>query len=523
MNIKLKLLFFSAIFLINIFFIIYYQTFIYRAFFNSDAAIANILAQEIIERASYYPNDWWYVNGDIWTLFKHTLVIPLTLFGFNEYDKHTIVVIGFFAFSLFMTYLYLKKIGVDKLGILVAFVGISTLYSPMYAREVFGESAYIWYYTALISYLYLFFILSKEEMSGKKRWIIKFLLVMITIAFVAENPSRFAIYFMASLFIPLFLFYEYINIQYKKIVLYFTIGLIFGLFYRYSILSNILMQVGAEKTFLISLDELPQHIWRSFIGLANLYGADWREKTLFTSLSGITYMLKSLLYPIAFLAPLYYAIKNRAKLNSFEIYTIAVGYIAFCIVFGIYAITSLHNNGIYAARANIRYVIPFLLFISISNGIIWKFFSQKIKFLLMLSIALAYLSIPNVINRDLSNEIVKDREEIIETLIANGLKKGYAPYWHSHIYTVLSNNRVQVRPLEYSDTRTKGQWLTSFVWYDKEYVDKDSFMLIPLDEVDEFEETTKELDLPKAVKTIDTKRYKIYIFDQNPINSKSKG
>ena len=520
MNIKLKI-FFSAILVVNIFLIIYYQSFIYRAFFNSDAAIANILAQEIINQDSYYPSSWWYVNGDIWTLFKHTLVIPLTLFGFEAYDIHTIVVISFFFFSLFITYKYLKKIGTETKGILVAFVGMSTLYSPMYAREVFGESAYIWYYTAIISYLYCFYILSQEETKERKIWIAGLFIVFLTIGLVAENPSRFAIYFIAALFIPLFLFYQYINIKYKKIAIFFTLGILLGIAYRYSILGHILMQVGVGNTYLISYDDLPTHIWRSFIGLANFYGADWGEKTAFTSLDGITFILKSMLYPIAFFAPLYYSLKNKSSLNSFEIYTISIGYIAFFIVFGIYCITSLHINGLYAAKENIRYIIPFVLVISMTNGIMWKFFSQKVKLLLILSIFLAYVSILNTLQRELSQEVVKDRHEVIQTLLDNNLTKGYAPYWHSHIFTVLSNNKVEIRPLENSSTRKIGKWLTNTRWYDKTYIDKNAFILIPKEKVDGFEKTSKELDLLEAIKKIELRRYNIYIYNKNPVNDKN--
>ena len=43
----------------------------YRAFFNSDAAIANVLAEEIVLSGSFFPSHWWYVNNDLWIFFKH--------------------------------------------------------------------------------------------------------------------------------------------------------------------------------------------------------------------------------------------------------------------------------------------------------------------------------------------------------------------------------------------------------------------------------------------------------------------
>ncbi len=162
MESRLKPLLF-LLFALNLLFLFYYQAFIYRAFFNSDAAIANILAQEIISQNSYYPQSWWYVNGDIWTFFKHTLAIVFTLFGLHAYDVHTLAVISFFLFSLWLTFAYLRKIGIEEESILVSLLGLSTLYSPMYLREVLGESAYIWYYSAMIGYLYALWLLQKRE------------------------------------------------------------------------------------------------------------------------------------------------------------------------------------------------------------------------------------------------------------------------------------------------------------------------------------------------------------------------
>ena len=53
----------------------------YRAFFNSDAAIANILAEEIVYSGTFFPTHWWYVNNDLWVFYKQILVIPWVLLG----------------------------------------------------------------------------------------------------------------------------------------------------------------------------------------------------------------------------------------------------------------------------------------------------------------------------------------------------------------------------------------------------------------------------------------------------------
>lgn len=500
---------------LNFLFLFYYQTFIYRAFFNSDAAIANILAQEIIEQGSYYPQSWWYVNGDIWTFFKHTLAIIFTLLGLHAYDVHTFTVISFFLFSLWFTSVYLTKIGVATEGILIALLGISTLSSPMYLREVLGESAYIWYFSAMLGYLYAFALLQKRE----KTLLAAFLILSISLFFVAENPSRFAIYFLAPLFAPFVLFYEHIELRYKKFLLYLFAGLAFGVVYRYFILQHIQIHTGAEKTFLIPFEELPQHIWRSFGGLLHFYGALWEDRTPFISFEGVVTLLKLLCAVVIFFAPIFYGLKNRDALAPFERYTIALGYSGFFIIFGIYSLTSLHVDGLYAAKENIRYIIPFVLLISVTNGILWKFFSKRVKFLLLFSILLSYLSIQSTLQRDVAAKIIHEREEVIQTLLDNGATKGYAPYWYSHIFTVLSDNKVEIRPLEDQNyKREAGTWLSSSAWYDK--TDKGaSFILMPSEKIEPFERATKEYNLSEPAKTITLERYKIYLFDTDPITN----
>ncbi|MDD2652488.1 MAG: hypothetical protein PHX44_05515 [Sulfurimonas sp.] len=507
--------FLFLIFALNLLFLFYYQTFVYRAFFNSDAAIANILAQEIISQGSYYPQSWWYVNGDIWTFFKHTPALLFTLLGLHAYDVHTLTVISFFLFSLWFTFSYLKRIGIASDGILIALIGLSTLYSPMYIREVLGESAYIWYYSAMIGYLYALWLMQKRE----KPLLAAFLIVAISLFFVAENPSRFAIYFLAPLFAPFVLFHEHIELRYKKFLLYLFAGLAAGIIYRYFILQHIQMHTGAEKTFLIAFEELPQHIWRSFGGLWNFYGGLWRDKAPFVSFDSVITLLKLLCTTAIFFVPMFYALRNKDALTPFERYTIALGYSGFFIILGIYALTSLHSNGLYAAKENIRYIIPFVLFIAVNNGILWKFFSKRVKFLLMFSILLSYLSIQNTLQGDVAAKIIQGREEVIQTLLENNATKGYAPYWHSHIFTVLSDSKVEIRPLEDQNyKREVGTWLSSSAWYDK--TDRSaSFILMPSEKIEPFERATKEHNLSEPTKTITLERYKIYFFDTNPITN----
>lgn len=505
--------------ILNIFLTLFYQIYIYRGFFNSDAAIANILAQEIIRTKSYYPPTWWYVNGDIWTFYKHTFALFFGMFNFEAYTIHTLSVLSLFGITLVLVYSYFKSLKIDTKGILIAFLISFSLYSPMYAREVFGENAYMWYFSVAIGYLYAFYTLA-YSINKKAIFFAIVAILFLSLAFVAENPSRFAIYFIAPLILPIFFFYEHIDIRYNKIALLFVLSVGFGLVYRVIIDEHILMRLGAEATYLIPFEDLPTHIYDSFVGLINFYGITWGEKNALLSYEGAVAVIKLLLFPVVFLSPALYLAKNIKNLTLFEKYTIIFGYTSFGIVFGIYALTSLHVGGLYPAKENIRYIIPSVLLIFASNGLLWRFYAPRVKFFMLSWILLSYIALPLTIQKDLSDKIINSREEVITTLLEHNLTKGYAPYWHSHIFTVLSNNKVEIRPLEdANDDEEAGRWLTSRSWYDKSYVDQNSFILMPIDEIADFEKALQENDkLTKPIKTIELQDYKIYIFSKNPIS-----
>ena len=62
-----------------------YIFYTYQFHFHSDSAAANLLAQEIYETGQYFPRDWNWVNGDIWSLFMQTWVLVLLPFFENGF------------------------------------------------------------------------------------------------------------------------------------------------------------------------------------------------------------------------------------------------------------------------------------------------------------------------------------------------------------------------------------------------------------------------------------------------------
>ena len=81
---------FIALLLINISLVFYYIFVNYKAYFHSDSAAKNLIAQEIFETGQYFPSDWYYINGDLWVLSGHTYIVPMLSFFSNSYSLHAV-------------------------------------------------------------------------------------------------------------------------------------------------------------------------------------------------------------------------------------------------------------------------------------------------------------------------------------------------------------------------------------------------------------------------------------------------
>ena len=138
----------------------------YRAFFNSDAAIANILAEEIVYAGTFFPTHWWYVNNDLWVFYKQILVIPWVLLGKNGYFAHAFAVFFVTLFMVVFLYAFLRSLMFSRTASLMGGVVVCVGYSPMYLRELYGEAAYTWYFLFMIAFMFIF---------RKISWVIKFI------------------------------------------------------------------------------------------------------------------------------------------------------------------------------------------------------------------------------------------------------------------------------------------------------------------------------------------------------------
>lgn len=505
----------------------------YRAFFNSDAAIANILAEEIVVAGSVFPSHWWYVNNDLWVFYKQILVIPWVLMGKNGYFAHAFTVFGVSVFMIVFIYFFLRSLMLSRTAAVMGGVVVCIGYSPMYLRELYGEAAYTWYFLFMIAFMLIFRKLSPHVIS-KRTQIKAFIFFMILLyLLVLANPVRFFVYYVVPFFGALALVVYFSRdslktfqhalrkfLSVKRIVIFMFACLVmgFGAMAHFNLLESLHFAGGANNAGLVSMEILPVHAAHALLGLLNFIGAEWTAGVKAASLEGAISLLKSVLYPFVLCIPALYIQKAFYQMSSSERFFVLFSYVGFALIFVLYATTSLHEHA-WAARNNIRYISPFLMMILICNIIMWRFFSLFIKLVLSLSLAISLGLSWNYVSPKEWRGLLDDRINLVEELKSRNLHFGYAEYWDSHIYTVFSDGEVDIRPIEFDEVAGMKlvKWLSSDRWYQKDTTDGKVFFMVVPEDVDDMYRAMKDFNMPDPIEQFECGKYTIFIFEKNPL------
>ncbi len=504
----------------------------YQAFFNSDAAIANILAEEIVRSGEFFPKTWWYVNDDLWVFYKHLLLIPWVMAGENSFFAHGVSVSLVIGITMTVLVLLLRALGLSKTAALMGCVIIGLGYSPLYLREVYGEAAYTWYFAFILSFFLLLLRTNRPDAGRYARPLLFALLLVLVYLVVLENPVRFLIYYIVP-FSGAFLVLLYAEREallgsekgdwratlFPMIIPAAAIiwVLLLGVLSYKRLFAGLLHAEGANHALLVPLQDLPFHVAYSVLGLLNFIGAEWQDKVELASVEGVVSLLRLGLYPLALALPAYYARKDFFRLDQPQRYFVALSYLGFALIFFLYSVSTLHENA-YAARNNIRYIIPFLMMVLVCPVVMWRFFPQAARVALVVAFLLALAGSWKNISPEGWQETAKSRTDLIAALKSRGLVSGYAPYWDSHVYTVLSKGEVSIRPLDI-DTRGIGLclWLSSDRWYEKGYADGKVFFLVPNEKLDNWKDGREKLSLPQPAEAFPQGNYTVFVFAENPL------
>lgn len=541
----------ASLTLVALGFVFFYILHSYEAYLSSDAAVANILASEIKRSGTFFPKDWWYVNGDLWILFKHVLVLPWAIMGENNFSAHAFSVFGGSIFLLSAAFFMLRSVGGTYSQALLGVAIICLGYSDHYLDAIFGEAAYSWT-AAMIMWLVALLTRMERALANDSKYNGSWLwLPLLFYSFAVANPIRFLAFTLVPLVTALVLARQatstsmsaqkprrHLLVRFLTYVVTAIAALALATLTHHQLLSGLSNIEGASAATLIALDQLPAALAYSVLGLMSVLGVDWVPGTRLASIAGLMALAKMATYPAFFVAPFLILLRKRMTLNFGQR---LIGFTGFAGLFSItflVASTSLQGGEPVAAIYTTRYVAPYILIILVSCICFWEQHSRTMKALLTVAFLLATLSswghmspkgfreqerLPNAANIGYSfapgwQARVAKRQRVVKGLTDAGLKYGYAPYWHSHAYTVLSGGRLEIRPIHMNQGDLR-PWLhlSSSSWYKTGYADDNVFLLLPSTEVEAVMSNLSASCSIQPRKTLKIEDYTVLVFDSNPL------
>lgn len=179
---------------INLALLLYFVLYGYRSGFHSDAAAANILAQEIYDSGNFFPRDWQFVNGDLWVVFMHAWMVPMLAFMKNGYGVHALAGVIGCALALAGTWCVTAVMQLSLRARLFALLLLTSGLSQNFSENIFGQQAYGAMYFMACFILYTAWRFLQAGANGRWAWA-GANVILVTLA-TMSNPQRAAVYYL---------------------------------------------------------------------------------------------------------------------------------------------------------------------------------------------------------------------------------------------------------------------------------------------------------------------------------------
>jgi hypothetical protein len=150
---------------LNILLLVFYLVIDYQLVFHSDSAVKNLLAQEIRDTGQYFPRDWNYVNGDLWVLNTHTVIVPLLHWMRNGFLAHAISDLVSAALILHSSWLLTGLLEQSRRARLTGMAVLSAGMSLIMAEHIYGQAAY-----GSLYYLACYLLVAYWSLSQARGW-----------------------------------------------------------------------------------------------------------------------------------------------------------------------------------------------------------------------------------------------------------------------------------------------------------------------------------------------------------------
>ena len=448
-----------ALLVINCCFLLWYVFIGYQNYFHSDSAAKVLLAREIYNTSDFFPDDWNYVNSDLFIIFGHAIVVPLLAFAPAGFTVHAISGVIFSGLILHGLWL-LTSLGNtppwQRIAIVAAFAsGIS----GFMAENLYGQVSYG--VTTLLC-CYIVYTTSKILSSERNKiapWAAIFFTVLLLVYWA--NPKRALITYSIPLTCALSYLFLIDKEPAKKTIFFIFIlmsaAATVGSLLHLNTISGVNNIAGASNASLLSFEGVLSNINLSIKGIyAQLGGLPLAGASIYSGLGLYTLLRFAFATLIIILTPFAIA---KGSLNEYVGIRLLAIFSASVFVSTFLLQTTTSIADMRDPIQSSRYMIPgvvLCLVVFLMKPIDLKTPTAQTIILTMILALFGISAMPVYRMSDLNSGLVlaqpgqldTQRRDLVKILKDRGLEYGYATYWNAGAVSVLSNEKVLVRQIQ---------------------------------------------------------------------------
>lgn len=526
---KLAILLAFVLLAINLCFLTWYVFIGYQTSFHSDSAMKVLLAREIIETGQYFPKDWNYVNKDLWVIFGQTFIIPLLVFLPAGYMVHAIS--GLISACLILSGIWLVT-GLVTLSLprrLLVVAAFASGISGWMAENLYGQISY-----GSFVYLscYIIFFAHGFIYSEKKKLFGLGLFTLLTLA-AWGNPTRAVIYYVIPLFAAIgwhALHTEDSGFNAKEysitlLLLIIVIAVLAGGLLSFFIFTktNNVIEVGTPRWLMF--DDMLRNISLSLKGFFAIFGGLPVPNQFVMSGFGIyesmrlaTALVLLWLMPYSFLR-----LTPKKQESSLFLSVFTLMGLGLALFFQFTTTIPTMSDPISSSR----YLVPSLVLLTVLvlvQPISWKVAPASSFLTFFVLTIFATCSFPTYVlsnghsyfDRGKLAQHQNPKKGLVDFLVANNLRYGYATYWNAGVISVISDEKLLVRQISVDrGLPVPRRHLSSNRWYRASAWQSESFLLLTQQEADQLDWSLMTSYIGEPIRELAYEDFKVFVFGSN--------
>jgi hypothetical protein len=444
---------------INTALMLYYVFVSYRHGFTSDAAAANLLAQEIYESGNFFPRDWHFVNGDLWVVFMHAWTVPFLAVMKNGFAAHALAGTIGCALVLAGTWCITAVMQLSLRTRWFALLLVSSGLSPNFSENIYGQQAYGALYFMACFILYTAWRFLQAQPDKQSAWAVANV-VLVTVV-TLSNPQRAVVYYLLPTLVGAFALALLPHAAGStaptaRVRLGMLAGLTLVAAVAGAVLHGYFLALGHSSPLpmpvvWLGFDAMATNALGAIRGLVSLL-AGWPQPGLpiasASSAIGALRLLAAL--AVLFLAP-WVVLRFLITGHPGRQFVAAAGATSLAVTLFVFVTSTLAPSS--DPESSIRYVVPGLVIVLlVLVGVVAEERGAAPVRRLAGALALAILALSAPIAYELNRPVamVAGASPIVGDRLARflknaGLHYGYATFWHAGRTTVLSDGAVKVR------------------------------------------------------------------------------